>query len=97
MKLTVLMSVYNGEKYLVQQLDSILKQDLVPDEILIRDDGSFDSTVTIVEDYCSRYPFIHYYCGENKGPAKSFYDLIDRCLVCGQAAHGRGSSGKRRS
>lgn len=79
MKLIVLMSTYNGEKYLSQQLDSLLEQDLRPDKILIRDDGSKDDTVAILEDYSSRYGFIQYFCGPNKGPARSFWELICNC------------------
>lgn len=79
MKLIVLMSTYNGEKYLRQQLDSLLNQDLRPDLIYIRDDGSKDDTVSILEEYASEYNFIKYYCGSNKGPAKSFFELINNC------------------
>ena len=79
MKLIVLLSTYNGEKYLKAQLDSLLQQDLRPDKILVRDDGSKDDTVAILEDYCSKYSFIRYFCGPNKGPAKSFWELICNC------------------
>ena len=58
MSLIVLMSTYNGEKYLIEQLDSLLMQDLKPDRILIRDDGSKDNTVDILKDYASRYDHI---------------------------------------
>ncbi len=76
MKLTVLMSTYNGEKYIREQLDSLLRQTMRPDQILIRDDGSKDGTLCILEEYASEYPFIHYYNGKNKGPARSFWELI---------------------
>ena len=79
MSLIVLMSTYNGERYLRKQLDSLLNQTLRPDEILIRDDGSKDDTMAILEEYASLYPFIRYYNGENKGPARSFWELICRC------------------
>ena len=53
MKLIVLMSTYNGEKYLRQQLDSLLNQDLRPDLIYIRDDGSKDeeSIIRLFKSY----------------------------------------------
>lgn len=79
MKLIVLMSTYNGEKYIREQLDSLLKQTLKPDLIYIRDDGSRDDTVAILEEYASEHPFIKYYNGKNKGPAKSFWELICNC------------------
>ena len=79
MKSIVLMSTYNGEKYLRQQLDSLLNQDLKPTKILVRDDGSKDETINILEEYSSKYSFIEYYYGKNVGPAKSFFDLINKC------------------
>ena len=79
MKLIVLMSTYNGDKYLRQQLDSLINQDLQTSEILIRDDGSSDETINILEEYSSKYTFIKYYYGDNKGPAKSFFDLLNKC------------------
>lgn len=78
MKLVVLMSTYNGEKYLKEQLDSLINQELKPTKILIRDDGSSDDTLNILEDYASKYNFIEYYNGKNLGPAKSFFDLINK-------------------
>ncbi len=45
MKLIVLMSTYNGEKFLREQLDSLLRQTTRPSKILIRDYGSKDDTV----------------------------------------------------
>lgn len=79
MNVVVLMSTYNGEKYLREQLDSLLSQNLMPTKILIRDDGSSDETVNILEEYASEHGFIEYYCGKNIGPAKSFFELINKC------------------
>ena len=44
MKVIVLLSSYNGEKYIREQLDSLLAQQLQPYRIIIRDDGSSDGT-----------------------------------------------------
>lgn len=79
MKLVVLMSTYNGERYIREQLDSLLRQSLKPDLIYIRDDGSRDDTVAILEEYASEFSFIKYYSGKNMGPAKSFWELICNC------------------
>ncbi len=79
MSLVVLMSTYNGEKYIREQLDSLLNQKLLPTKILIRDDGSRDDTVNILEEYASNNKIIDYYCGPNIGPAKSFFELINKC------------------
>lgn len=75
-KVQVLMSTYNGEKYLKEQLDSILKQDYENISILIRDDGSSDDTIKIIENYCKRDSRIEYYQGKNIGCWQSFMDLI---------------------
>ena len=79
MKIVVLMSTYNGERYIREQLDSLLKQTLMPDLIYIRDDGSRDDTIAILEEYASEHSFIKYYSGKNKGPARSFWELISNC------------------
>ena len=51
MKTSIVMSTYNGEKYIVDQLESIRKQSKMPDEVLIFDDCSTDQTVEIVTNY----------------------------------------------
>src|SRR5690349_9241462 len=48
---TVLMPVYNGEKYLREAIDSILAQTLTDFEFLIIDDGSKDRSVDIIKSY----------------------------------------------
>ena len=76
-KVQILMSTYNGEKYLKEQIESILKQQEVEISILVRDDGSQDSTIEILKQL-SINPLITYYEGENLGPAKSFMDLVNK-------------------
>lgn len=81
MKVQILMAVYNGEKYLKEQLDSILKQDFAENQdnelaVLIRDDGSEDGTAALLQDYSRCYPEISYYTGQNKGVIKSFFELM---------------------
>ena len=51
MKVNVLMSTYNGEHYIKQQLDSIMSQEKVDVDLLVRDDGSWDSTLGILQKY----------------------------------------------
>ena len=51
MKISIVMTTYNGEKYIIEQLDSIRKQSKQPDEVIIYDDCSKDNTVTIVSEY----------------------------------------------
>lgn len=71
----VLMSTYNGEKYLRQQIDSILKQQDVDVKLLVRDDGSTDGTLAILDEYKSK-GLLDYYQGENLKPARSFMYLL---------------------
>jgi len=52
----VLLSTYNGEKYLSDQLDSILAQSFQDWHLYIRDDGSIDSTTDIIFGYIKNYP-----------------------------------------
>ncbi len=69
------MSTYNGERYIREQLDSILAQKGVNCKILVRDDGSSDSTASILDEYRERN-MLMWYQGENVGPAKSFMQLL---------------------
>ena len=70
-KICILMSTYNGEKYLSEQLDSILNQEKVEVDILIRDDGSTDNTLKILENYSEKFKNVEYYVGKNIKSAKS--------------------------
>ncbi len=76
-KVQVLMSTYNGEKYLVEQLQSILKQDYSNLCILIRDDGSTDNTLQILDEYSRLDERIKYYQSANIGAKRSFFELIN--------------------
>lgn len=69
------MSTYNGEKYIREQLNSILEQTYTA-YILIRDDGSADSTLSIVEEYIAAGADIELIKGKNIGVISSFFDLI---------------------
>lgn len=51
MKISVCMATYNGEKFLKEQVDSILKQLSAKDELIISDDGSTDLTLKILDSY----------------------------------------------
>lgn len=54
-EVTVLLSTYNGEKYLSEQLNSILYQENVEINIFARDDSSTDLTIDILNKYNIRY------------------------------------------
>lgn len=68
----VLLSTYNGEKYLPELLDSVMAQKDVLIDVLARDDGSKDKTVEILK----KNDRVQVYTGDNLKPAKSFLDLI---------------------
>lgn len=67
MKLSVVIPVFNGEKYLPACLDSLRNQFRQPDEIIVIDDGSTDSTPLILADYASRLPAMRVVRQENQG------------------------------
>ena len=79
MKFEVLISTYNGEKYLKAQLDSILEQTYSNFHITIRDDGSRDSTGKILQlyerEYSDKITWIH--DGENLGYPDCFWYLLE--------------------
>lgn len=74
-KVQVLMSTYNGERYLSKQIKSIMEQDM-PVSLLIRDDGSSDSTVDIIKKYENKYESISHVACENIGVVHSFFKLF---------------------
>lgn len=74
-KVAVLLSTYNGEKYIKQQMDSILSQTYDNIEIYVRDDGSQDNTLKILEQYEADGK-IHLERGNNCGFIESFFGLI---------------------
>lgn len=73
----ILMSTFNGDKYITEQLNSILSQKNVNIHLLIRDDGSTDATLNILKKYKSQYPNkIYLIQCNNLGCKESFFNLI---------------------
>jgi len=73
----VLLSAYNGSKYISEQIESILSQKYVEVKLFIRDDGSTDNTLELV----NRFEYntdskVFIIRGKNVGFAKSFYELV---------------------
>ena len=82
MKTAIVMSTYNGEKYIVNQLDSIRLQTVAPDKVIINDDGSNDSTPEIIRSYIADYNLSTWTFSVNEqncGWKINFYKLIDGC------------------
>ncbi len=63
-KVSVILCTYNGEKYLREQIDSILAQTYPVSELILQDDGSTDSTVNICRDYAERFPQVNFHRNE---------------------------------
>ncbi|MGT2832087.1 glycosyltransferase family 2 protein [Streptococcus halotolerans] len=79
MKVNIVMSTYNGEKYLADQIKSIQAQTFKDWNLLIRDDGSKDNTTSIIREIAEkddRIRFINDGQNENYGVIKSFYHLV---------------------
>lgn len=75
-KVAVLMSTYNGEKYICTQIESILCQKNVEVTLYIRDDGSTDTTCDIIYAFQSKYDNIILYKEQNVGVGNSFMQLL---------------------
>jgi glycosyltransferase involved in cell wall biosynthesis len=69
MKLSIIVPVYNVEKYICRCLDSLLNQDIKVDdyEILIINDGSKDSSLSLAEQYEQKCTHVHIHHQENGG------------------------------
>lgn len=81
-KCSIILSVFNGSKFLKQQLDSLRKQTIQPDEVLIFDDGSTDDSVSFINKYIKVYGLNNWKLkqnNKNKGWAQNFFDGI--CLA----------------
>ena len=83
-KIAVLLSTYNGEKFLAEQLDSLLAQSHKNFILVVRDDGSHDRTVSILESYASDHS--EKICllspgGENRGASGGFAFLVNYVIT----------------
>lgn len=79
-KVIIMMSTYNGEIYLQEQLDSLLNLEKDKFNIFFRfrDDGSTDNTINIIKEFCKNNINSSWYGGENLKPARSFWELMSR-------------------
>ncbi len=80
-KILIMLSTYDGEKFLKEQLDSLYAQEGVDIHILVRDDGSKDNTITILKKYQNLYGKMTLIEGENIGVIKSFHTLAHYTLL----------------
>lgn len=75
----VIMASYNGEKYIEEQLQSLLGQKDVSVSILVRDDGSKDTTRDILDRY-QKDGLLKWYTGEHLNVQKGFFDLMKKAV-----------------
>lgn len=69
MDVSVIIPVYNTEKYLKACIDSVIQQTLVSFEVILVDDGSTDSSASICDSYAAKYHHIKAIHIQNSGPA----------------------------
>ncbi|MBF6648530.1 glycosyltransferase family 2 protein [Methylobacter sp. BlB1] len=72
----VILSTYNGERFLSEQLESILAQQSVSIKLYIRDDGSSDGTRAILASFAQSHAHIEVEYGDNIGVINSFFALL---------------------
>jgi len=91
-KISVVMTTYNGEKYLIKQLDSLKNQTKTLDEVIIVDDKSSDKTSEIITEYIEKNSLLSwklYENEENLGFKKNFLSALklstgDIVFLCDQ-------------
>lgn len=81
MKISVAIATYNAEKQIIKQIESILLQTRIPDEIIISDDCSTDSTLQIIEELTANYKdlFVIMKNKKNLGFTYNFENAIKKC------------------
>ncbi|WP_164844437.1 glycosyltransferase family 2 protein [Azoarcus sp. DN11] len=76
-KVEILLSTFNGERFLRQQLDSIKGQTYKDFSLRVRDDGSRDGTAGILEEYSADCSWVDVSYGKNIGVVASFFELLN--------------------
>lgn len=83
MTVSIAIALYNGERFVEQQLDSLRTQTVVPDQVIMCDDGSKDNTVDVVKNYIEKHSLQDkwkiYSNEKNLGYAKNFYHAMELC------------------
>ena len=79
-KIAIIMATYNGERFLAEQIESIINQSEKDWKLYIRDDGSQDKTIEIIQEYSQKDSRIINI--EDKethlGPGKSFFKALEQ-------------------
>ena len=76
-QVAILLSTYNGTRYLRALLDSLLNQTYTDFTVYVRDDGSNDDTITIIEEFCEKDDRVKFIDDQlHLGPTKTFMHLL---------------------
>lgn len=86
MKTSVVLTTYNGKKYIVELLDSLRMQTVKIDEVIILDDNSNDETALIINDYIKQYNlqeqlYDYYECDKTYKQQKFKYRLNEAIVM----------------
>jgi glycosyltransferase involved in cell wall biosynthesis len=65
--LSVIVPLYNHQSYITAALDSVFRQSLRPDEVVVVDDGSTDSSARLVQQYAEAHPIVRLRRQSNQG------------------------------
>jgi glycosyltransferase involved in cell wall biosynthesis len=81
MKISIAMATYNGAEYIEEQLQSFIVQSRLPDELVVCDDGSSDTTIEILDRFKASAPFVVriFQNQDNLGHERNFGKAIDLC------------------
>ena len=86
----VAIASFNGEKYISEQINSIINQKTKVDKIVINDDKSTDKTIGIINKLITKgYPIVLHQNEENLGYSRNFLECIKKCdtdyiFICDQ-------------
>lgn len=76
---SIVMCTFNGQQYLAEQIDSLLKQTYPVHEIIIQDDGSTDGTMSLLQDYAAAHPVIKLFHNDGEhGVNNNFFSALRR-------------------
>lgn len=91
-EISILLSTFNGEKFIKELLNSVLNQTINNFKIFVRDDGSTDQTPNLINAFKIKYPDVFIILNDEKGnlgPRDSFFELLKQAegsyfLYCDQ-------------
>ena len=77
---SVALTTFNGERFIRQQLQSVLNQTYTNLELIISDDGSTDATIDIIKEFQTNWPNVHFFVNtKGKGIKRNFENALEHC------------------